>query len=472
MLRRLLICLCVLVPFQSIGRCDDESLPPAMVDKVKRAAVYIQVQAPTWKGTGSGFVIAVKDDTALIATNYHVLAGANYDRRAQPSPRDVVKTSKAAKATAVFDSGLTTERSFKAEVVCADAEKDLAILRVTGLKNPPAPIEYATPPKLTETMAVYSFGFPFGDALATGKAAPGVTVGKASVSSIRLDDKGAIARVQIDGALNPGNSGGPIVDAKGKLVGVAVATIKDSTGIGLAIPALELGKMMQGRLGHVHTTMAKEGDGKIKVKIEVAVIDPLGVISGAKLHYLAVDAKATTPKDLELLEKTGRCSQYPSDRGGRRRNGGIHTRFFLRSIVGPGRPHVSPWKVGYQSTSDSCPFRSQHRGLRRSRQAPGWMEGIHTARQYLRRLVAGKDAAPIGTGTQLDGQGPKAQGDHVASGSCPRCELSSPQVLFVGKRQEQAEARRGRSRGARLAGVGVAWQNRRGDGCQDEWHSR
>ena len=82
---------------------------------------------------------------------------------------------------------------------------------------------------LAETMPVYIFGFPFGEMLATSKANPAVTIGKGTISSLREDDAGDAAVIQIDGDVNPGNSGGPVVDARGRLVGVTVAKVKGRT---------------------------------------------------------------------------------------------------------------------------------------------------------------------------------------------------------------------------------------------------
>src|SRR5262249_34867270 len=143
-----------------------------------------------------------------------------------------------AKVTAVFDSGTRAERTGPAEVLAADAQSDLAVLRVTGVKDIPEPIRYADAARPFETMPVWTFGFPFGQALSTSKGNPSITVGRASVSSLRQNEDGELVFVQIDGSLNPGNSGGPVVDSKGRLVGVAVATIKGS-GIGFIIPAAE-----------------------------------------------------------------------------------------------------------------------------------------------------------------------------------------------------------------------------------------
>ena len=123
--------------------------------------------------------------------------------------------------------------------------------KLTGVKDAPNPIVYANPTTLNETMEVYSFGFPFGQGLSTGKGFPAVTVGKASISSLRSGDKGELATIQIDGNLNPGNSGGPVVDVTGHLIGVAVSGIREGQGIGFLIPALEVVRTMEGRLGRI-----------------------------------------------------------------------------------------------------------------------------------------------------------------------------------------------------------------------------
>ncbi len=189
-------------------------------------------------------------------------------------------------------------------MIAADPYYDLAILRVTGIKVPPTPIEYTKTPEPYLTMGVYTFGFPLGQALASNKGVtPTITVGKGSVSSLRNDDNGELAVVQLDVSLNPGNSGGPIVDAKGRLVGVAVAIAKNSQGIGFAVPSAELAKMMKGRVGGFHLLASKAGEGKLAVKAELGVIDPVAAVRGITLHYLVVPPNGATPKFGEPLEK-------------------------------------------------------------------------------------------------------------------------------------------------------------------------
>jgi len=284
-----------------------DSISPKTLAAIKRATVFVKVDVQGLSASGSGFVIKVDGDSALVVTNHHVIEpkvqvevsprtiGPKGRRRPFGSPippgltpRSMILTLKNASVSLVFDSGTKNERSVKAEVLAVDPERDLAVLRVKDVKDLPAPIDLAKAPELAETLPVYTFGFPFGKVLATGKGHPAITIGKAAISSLRENDDGELALVQIDGALNPGNSGGPIVDVQGRLVGVAVATIRNSTGIGLAIPGGELRQTLLGRLGAFYLTTKEGGKDKTTVNVEVAVIDPLDKVSAVTLHYLPV----------------------------------------------------------------------------------------------------------------------------------------------------------------------------------------
>src|SRR5947208_1604732 len=74
--------------------------------------------------------------------------------------------------------------------------------------------------ELKETQTVYVFGFPFGESL--GK---NITVSTTSVSSLRKNEFDRVSKIQVNGGMNPGNSGGPVIDATGRVVGVAVSGI-------------------------------------------------------------------------------------------------------------------------------------------------------------------------------------------------------------------------------------------------------
>ena len=219
--------------------------------------------------------------------------------------------AKNAQVTAVFRSGTAEEESVKAEVLAADADIDLAVLKIVGVKNAPAPIDCKQESNAQETTPVYSFGFPFGEVLSTNKGNPAVTVGKGSVSSLRVDDQGELALVQIDGALNPGNSGGPVVDTQGRLVGVAVATIRHSSGIGLAIPARKVPTMLAPRLKNTRVWLVRSVGTQTAMSCSANVFDPFHTVKSASLSYLAANMVDAKPKPGDRLQALQGCRQLP-----------------------------------------------------------------------------------------------------------------------------------------------------------------
>ena len=175
-------------------------------------------------------------------------------------------------------------------MVASDPRRDLALLKVTNAANLPDAIELGSKTEPFETMTVYIFGFPFGAELAMGKGNPPVNVGRGQVSSIRRDDDEHISSVLLDGALNPGNSGGPVVDARGRLVGISKATIRGAN-IGFAIAVPELLAMLDGDAEEPALTIASQKDGIATLTIEVPLIDPLGRVKEARLLYTRGSAK-------------------------------------------------------------------------------------------------------------------------------------------------------------------------------------
>src|SRR5262249_54968844 len=151
----------------------DDAIPAKTLADLKAATVFVKVEAGRAAASGSGFVIRVDDDTALIVTNEHVVT----------PPRSV---GPATRIEVVFHSGRPqVERVVAAELLAADAGRDLAVLRVKGVKGVAGMIDLSRKAEVTETSTVYALGFPFGTALSTGKGNPAITIGKGTVSSIR-----------------------------------------------------------------------------------------------------------------------------------------------------------------------------------------------------------------------------------------------------------------------------------------------
>lgn len=175
----------------------------AVVDQLSPSVASVRLH----RGVGSGSAIVITPDGYLL-TSAHVVARARH-------------------GTATFSDG--TERSF--EVVGRDALSDLAIVRVEGAVLPAANLGDAS--RLRVGQLVVAIGSPFG---LNGT----VTAGVVSALGRSLPTRaGAVSRfvenvIQTDAALNPGNSGGALADARGRVVGVNTAVA--GVGLGLAVP--------------------------------------------------------------------------------------------------------------------------------------------------------------------------------------------------------------------------------------------
>lgn len=188
--------------------------------------------------TGSGFVIS---PDGWIVTNRHVVTGES--RVVEIDGEKVEITVDVARIEVVFPgNGRDREpRHYEAAITASDEDLDLAILYVSGHDLPYVPLGDSDAAVAGD--AVRALGFPFGEALEIGKPegarrVPGLSVSPGAIASFRRDVSGNVRYVQITAPLNPGNSGGPIVDADGFVVAVAQLEVRneDGRGIGFGIP--------------------------------------------------------------------------------------------------------------------------------------------------------------------------------------------------------------------------------------------
>ncbi len=201
------------------------SLPQAQADdreetvrRAKAASVLVDV-APF--GTGSGFCIRAD---GYFVTNAHVVDAVGFGGTVE----------------LILNAADETERTLKAQVVSLDREVDLALLHVDGVKDL-ATLTIDDKAKVTETDDVISVGYPFGRLLtADGDKYPSASVNLARVSALRKS-KGRLDAIQLDGSINPGHSGGPVLTQKGQVVGVIVSGIRGAS-VSVAIPA---GKVLE-----------------------------------------------------------------------------------------------------------------------------------------------------------------------------------------------------------------------------------
>ncbi len=159
--------------------------------------------------SGTGFVW---DRAGHIVTNNHVVQGVS-------------------EITVRFASGEVA----RAQLVGGSANYDLAVIRVTGVRDLPPPLPVGTSADLKVGQAAFAIGNPFG-------LDQTLTTGIISALKRRLPTSAGreITNViQTDAAINPGNSGGPLLDSAGRLIGVNTAIYSPSgayAGIGFAIP--------------------------------------------------------------------------------------------------------------------------------------------------------------------------------------------------------------------------------------------
>lgn len=163
-------------------------------DKFLQAVVTV-LSGP---GSGSGFYIGQE---GLILTNQHVVGEAKF-----------VKVK-------LFDG-----RSLVGEVVRVDKARDVALVRTDPVTTAALALR-ADDPGVGED--VYALGSPYGDVL-SGTLTHGV------LSSRRVME--GVAYLQSDASVNPGNSGGPLVDASGHVVGLTVMGLKGAQGINMFVP--------------------------------------------------------------------------------------------------------------------------------------------------------------------------------------------------------------------------------------------
>lgn len=154
--------------------------------------------------SGSGFVI---DGDGQILTNYHVIQNAE---------RIMVK----------FADG----RSLQARVVGIDPDTDIALIKVDATNLPVAPMGNS------ETLRVGEWVCAIGNPLAYEHT---VTVGVVSYLGRKLFDSSLDNYIQTDAAINFGNSGGPLINGRGEVVGINSAISQRASNIGFAVPINE-----------------------------------------------------------------------------------------------------------------------------------------------------------------------------------------------------------------------------------------
>ena len=162
-------------------------------------------------------VVAVGDDSGTLGSGFVVRPGV------------VVTAAHVVAAAHSQVSVLVGTRRYPARLLGSDEPQDLALLQV-ALEPPPVPMTLAASAgRVGEWIVVLGNPFGAGTTATIGivSAAPGVITSPASLAQ----------RIQINASVNPGNSGGPVVNTRGEVVGVANALLPGGQGLGFASTA-------------------------------------------------------------------------------------------------------------------------------------------------------------------------------------------------------------------------------------------
>ncbi len=266
----------------------------SVVEKVGPAVVKVAVYNTSQRddrmgGFGSGLLIT---PDGFVVTNNHVIDNARN-----------------------IEVSLTDGKMLQASLVGRDASTDLAVIRVLANGLPYATFGNSDWLKVGQLAIAIGNPLGFQSTVSTG-------VVSALGRNLRSDSGRLIDNViQTDALLNPGNSGGPLVDSSGKVVGINTAMIQRAQGIGLAIPSntvtwviselIAQGKVRRAYIGITGGSFPAYSQLERLLKIKTdTIVEILSVentspakVAGLKKGDLILSINDTPVKDMDDMQK-------------------------------------------------------------------------------------------------------------------------------------------------------------------------
>lgn len=231
------------------------------------------------QGSGSGSII---DRHGHILTNNHVIDDA----------QDIQVT-------------LSNGETYEAELIGADAEYDMAVLKINAPADKLSPIEMGRSDSLRVGQKAFAVGNPFG---LEGTLTTGVISSLNRSLPSRVRGRSMTSMIQTDAAMNPGNSGGPLLDSNARMIGMNVAIASktgQNTGVGFAIPVnrvrrflpelIKRGKVLRADHGIVEVAVTPHG-------LTIARVRPNGPASEAGLRGFRIVRRERRQGNIRYLD--------------------------------------------------------------------------------------------------------------------------------------------------------------------------
>ncbi|MEX2606817.1 MAG: trypsin-like peptidase domain-containing protein, partial [Kiritimatiellia bacterium] len=194
------------ITFEGIGSSPKVDIPEEIMEKVDPSVVSIQHE----KAGGTGFIIS---EDGHILTNGHVVMGDDPELPTEPARRITII--------------LNDDRKYSARVLGFSLDPDVALLKIDSF-TPLIPVEFADSREAAVGQRVFAVGTPVGLKR---------TFTSGILSNVRRTDLATETVVfQTDAAINSGNSGGPLFDRDGRVLGVNTYASRGQNNLGFTIP--------------------------------------------------------------------------------------------------------------------------------------------------------------------------------------------------------------------------------------------
>ncbi|WP_339728068.1 trypsin-like peptidase domain-containing protein [uncultured Gimesia sp.] len=276
--------------FNERGLSPEEEINVSVYEKLNKSVVHITTKSTKTdgfflleydtEGAGSGAII---DKAGHILTNYHVIEDAKQ-----------------------VNVTLFNGKSYSATFVGADAINDIAVIKIDEAPQTLKPVTMGDSSQLKVGQRVFAIGNPFG-------LERTMTCGIISSlnRSLKLRGNRTInSIIQIDAAVNPGNSGGPLLNSHGQLIGINTAIASStgqSSGIGFAIPSNLVARVAPQLVTHGHMIHPEIGIQRVyetEQGLLVAKLTPGGPAEKAGLRGPKIERQRRGLIVIERVDRT------------------------------------------------------------------------------------------------------------------------------------------------------------------------